>query len=487
MFSTRWKKRITIPTLIWLSLVWSFAHAQEIPPCITCSTMAPELQEYINFANQMVDALDTKTDIMSNGTSYNVFGPWQWWTYNGMLVDKNPSGLIQSIVLWTLKNLDRRQSQMRWTIEVLSIYTTDIIKDGSLWFLVASQPWPIMRDFQYLLDIDTMISDKIYDLGVMGMQWKQLTTQERNAIIQLLENNTWEGKLFASEAVLSTSLSSTDILRLLLRINNRNKKTLTLSTTGIDNTVTANNSTLTLSDKHFIDMVNNYKCVRIGEKTKSCGWSWKDFKKSIDTITKSFIETGPKQSWEKINKAYKRLITRGKIIMGPENINQQNLQDYLNREHELITSRWDGQTLTKRSGRWILTWAISSNIPRQITSSRKNILNGSKEVGNIRKGIKNTVTPTSTPSNLTKDQKEALALPPSTSQAITSLALSNVIIEHQNMKQQQLYVATSESQEALSKITYRIRIINDLLDNTIKDDLTRTCNLQCSNLWGVCG
>ena len=127
-----------------------------------------------------------------------------------------------------------------------------------------------MRDFQYLLDIDTMISDKIYDLGTMGMQGKTLTEQERTTILEILKNNTGEGKIFSSEPNLSPSITSTDILRLLLRINNRNKKTLTLSTTKIDNTVTANNSTLTLSKKHFENMVQKYKCVRIGSNTKSC-------------------------------------------------------------------------------------------------------------------------------------------------------------------------------------------------------------------------
>ena len=127
-----------------------------------------------------------------------------------------------------------------------------------------------MRDFQYLLDIDTMISDKIYDLGTMGMQGKTLTEQERTTILEILKNNTGEGKIFSSEPNLSPSISSTDILRLLLRINNRNKKTLTLSTTKIDNTVTANNSTLTLSKKHFENMVQKYKCVRIESKAKSC-------------------------------------------------------------------------------------------------------------------------------------------------------------------------------------------------------------------------
>ncbi|AKH32602.1 hypothetical protein XF24_00242 [candidate division SR1 bacterium Aalborg_AAW-1] len=487
MISTRWKKIFfTLLIIGFSSYSGPFSYAQETPSCLTCGSMAPELQDYIIFANQIVDALDTKTDIISNGLSYNIFGPWQGGTYNGILVDKNPSGLIQSIVLGTLKNIDRRQSQVRGTIEVLSIYTTDIIKDGSLGFLVASQPWPIMRDFQYLLDIDTMISDKIYDLGTMGMQGKTLTEQERTTILEILKNNTGEGKIFSSEPNLSPSITSTDILRLLLRINNRNKKTLTLSTTKIDNTVTANNSTLTLSKKHFENMVQKYKCVRIGSKAKSCGGSREDFKKSIDNITKSFIETGPKQSWNKINTAYKRLITRGKIIMGSENINKKELEEYMVKEHELITSRGDGQTLTKRTGRGIITGALSSNIPRMVGNIWSEVMKEGKELSTLRKSSQENITSESN-NNFSNKEKKIIETATSTPQLIITNSMVGVIESHHTMKTQQLNVSTQDSQETLAKITYRIRVINNILSTTIKEDLTRTCNLQCSNLGGICG
>lgn len=488
MISTRWKKRIITSIIIWLSLVWSFSYAQETIPCNTCSTMSTELQQYITFANQIIDVLDSRSKLISNWSSYNILWPRQWWTYNGILIDKNPSGLIQGVILGTLKNLDRRQSQLRSTTEVLSIYTLDIFTDGALWFIVANQPWPIMRDFQYLLDIDTLISDKIYDLGAMWSQWKQLTSQERNMIIEILKNNIWEWKILQStnDYILHPAMSSTDILRILLRINTRYKKALTLSTTKIDNSINARNSTIILSQVHFQNLVNNYKCVRIWTNTKSCWWSFENFKKSIDNITKSFIETGPKQSRSKINTAYKRLITRWKIIMWAEQKKEQNLEQYLLREHDLITSRWDGRTLTKRSGWWIFTWALSSNIPRQIQSSRDTVINESKNIITLRNGIKDNITPTETLSNLNRTQEKASETLISTQQIVISNSLSTVILHHQKTKNTQLNVSTFDSQEALSKITNRIRIINDLLGSNIKDDLTRTCNLQCSNLWWIC-
>ncbi len=485
MFTTS-QKKILLWVLIWFIWIFSFSYAQDnTQTCITCGTMASELQDYISFANQMIDVLDTQSNIIAKWSSYNVFGPWQGGTYNGILVDKNPSWLIQSIVLWTLKNLDKRQSYIRSTIEVLSIYTFDIMKDGSLWFLVASQPRPIMRDFQYLLDIDTLISDKIYDLWTIGAQWKQLTTAERNAMITLLKNNTGEGKIFDKDPIIDPAISSTDVLRLLLRINNRNKKTLTLSTTSIDNTVTANKSTLYLSQSYYRNMVEKYECARIGGKNM-CWGSRANFKKSIDTITKSFIESGPKQSREKINKAYNRLITRGKLIIGADKISDKNIQDYRTREHELITSRWDGATLVKRTWWWILTWALSSNIPRIVQQERKDILNNSKEISNVRKYIKDTFKPQPVLNNLTKKQQDSLEYPTTISQVAVTNKLTQVINQHSETKISQLKISPDDSIEAIYRITERIRLINNILANNIKSDLTRTCNLQCSNLWWIC-
>lgn len=485
MISTRWKKKITIAIIIG-SFLWSFSYAQESSPCFTCSSMAPELQAYISFANQIIDIIGSENQTLARWASYNVFWPWQWGNYNGILADKNPSGLVQGIVLWTLKNIDKRQSQLRATTEVLSIYTMDIILDGWLWFLVAAQPWPIMRDFQYLLDIDTLISDKIYDLWAQGAQGKKLTPQERTAILQIMKSNTGQGKLLDSSN-LDPAVSSTEILRIVLRINTRNKKALTLSTTSKDNTITAGKSTIELSKTNFENLVNNYKCARIGAKDNSCWSSFNSFKESIKNITQSFIESGPKQSQEKIVTAYKRLITRGKIIVGADKLNDNNLKEYLVREHELITSRGDGSTLVKRSGRGILTGALSSNIPRQVGSARKALLSEGEKANEIRKDAKEILKPDIIPTNnFTNKQEKILEYPLSTPQTVLSDQLLKVVTAHHNSKEQQLNVNTQDSQEALQKISYRLRIINDLLATNIKSDLTRTCNLQCSNLWWIC-
>ena len=173
--------------------------------------------------------------------------------------------------------------------------------------------------------------------------------------------------------------------------------------------------------------------------------------------------------------------------MGADKINERNLKEYLVKENELITSRGDGSTLVKRSGRWILTGALSSNIPRQVWSAWKSILSESEKANTLRNNAKDILKPDTIPTNnLSNKQEKLLDYPLSTPQTVIKNELFLVLTNHQQSKTQQLNVNTQDSQEALQKIAYRIRIINDLLSTNIKKDLTNTCNLQCSNLWWIC-
>lgn len=61
---------------------------------------------------------------------------------------------------------------------------------------------------------------------------------------------------------------------------------------------------------------------------------------------------------------------RGKIIMGADQLKEQQRQEYLQREQELISSQSHGE-LIKRTGRNnIIKGAISSNIIRTIKNPK---------------------------------------------------------------------------------------------------------------------
>lgn len=435
--------------------------------------------------------------ILAQWAQYHVFGPWQWWIYDGILWATNPWSIIESIVAGTLKNFDKRQSYIRATAELLSIYGIDIIKDGGLWFLVTAQPRPIIRDYQLLLDIDTIVGDKLYEIGIAWGYGKKLPDNQLTQIQTLIKNNSGEWKLFMTNPVIDDSLTSTQILALLVRINNRFKNSLVLWSINWNETInvwSSQISTVDINKDFFISMKNHYACTRIGTSWKSCSSSFATFKKNIKNITDTFKTKWPKKSREKIKKASKRLATRALQITNQTDWDfyKKSIDDYSQREQEILSSQW----LTKRKwSAWdVIKWWLSSNIPRKISNTRW-------DIKWARQGIKNvSLSWSSYMSNLTKnltsknlqylfsdnDSDYILNLPHSPQQVNIANNLQNIITEHQSALTIQINNTTSDSQEALWKTLFNIRIINNILYNNIREDIARTCELQCSNLWGTC-
>lgn len=464
-------------------------YAQNIENnCITCWWPAIEITNFINLANQIIDTIPNNSTLQAQWSQYNVFWPRQWWVYNGILWNTNPWSLLGNIVAWTLKNFDKRQSYIRATTELLSIYGIDIIKDGWLWFIVSAQPWPIVRDYQLLLDIDTVVWDKLYEIGIAWWYGKKLPNDQLNQIKTLIKNNSGEWKLLMTNPKIDDILTSTQSLALLLRINNRLKKILVLWGKIWDNIITvwgSSKTTVTLNEEYLSSISDRYKCTRIWSSGKSCSSSFATFKKNIKNITTTFKEKWPKQSREKIETASKRLATRTLQIWWAteenNNFYKNNIKDYSQRENELLSAQW----LTKRNNLWILTGALSSNIPRKINNTWWNITWA-------REGIKNTTLSginyfsQQTIQNIISNNYDNSSLPESPQQMTISNKINSIIYLHQETIDIQLQKTTSDTQEAIGKTLFHIRLINNILQSNIKEDLARTCELQCSNLWGTC-
>lgn len=470
-------------------------------PCATCSGPSPEVTQFITLSHQIIDALPKKTPIEANGAEYHVFGPRQGWIYNGILQDLSPWSILGNIVAGTLKNLDKRQSYLKATTELIGIYGIDIIKDSGLGFFVSAQQWPLIRDYQLLLDVDTLVGDKIYDIWVIWWYGKQLSNEQLNTIRTIIFNNSWEGKIFASNPTINDETTATQILSLIVRTNNRMKKVLTLGGQMRDPSITlwANKTIkISLNNIYFESLRKSYQCTKI--TAQACKSDMKDFVKHINNITKAFADNGPKKARDKIEQASKRLMVRSLQVIGQTDSQffKNNIDDYTAREQELLSAQW----LKKRSGRDILLGSISINGKSWKdlwdTVSRKtiNIRSGSKTfynktVDTIDKGrnsTKNTIkwifanksSSTTTENNNKKDQilhnqRETIAT-----------GLDNLIHDHQETRTKALQMVSIDSQKAITQTLLLIRTLNDMLKNNIQQNLTRTCELQCSNLWGTC-
>lgn len=490
MWSTRQKIKFftTIITVISWWVFFAYGQNNQTPTCATCWWPSIEITNFINLSNQIIDILPNNSTILAQWAQYNVFGPWQWWVYDGILWSTNPWSIIENIVAWTLKNFDKRQSYLRATTELLWIYGIDIIKDGWLWFLVAAQPRPIVRDYQLLLDIDTIVWDKLYEIGIAWWYWKKLPDTQLTQIKTLIKNNSGDWKLFMNNPIIDDSLTSTQLLGLLLRINNRFKKILTLWGNLQDNKITvwgSSKTTVELNTAYFSLLQEHYACTRIGTSWKSCSSSFATFKKNIKNITKTFKEKWPKQSREKIETASKRLATRALQITNQTDWDfyKKNIDDYSQREQEILSSQW----LTKRT--WLDTPSgiLSSNIPRKMINTRSDITwarQGIKNVSLSGSSYVSKLLNQNTINNINLNNN--IQYPPSSQQYKIANNLQNIVNEHQSAINTQINNTTSDTQEALSKTLFHIRVINNILYNNIKEDIARTCELQCSNLWWIC-
>lgn len=465
-----------------------FSNAQntENSTCFTCGSTSKEIQTFITFSNEILDWLWGNTTLVANWTKYQVFWPRQWWVYNWIMTSYNPSSILWNIVAGTLKNFDKRQSYIKTTADLLSMYSIDILVDWWMWFLVSAQPRPIIRDYQLLLDIDTIVWDKIYDIGIAWWYNRLLTAEQISTIKNIFDNNTGPWKIFEQKINISNNLSSTDILHAILRLNSRYKKWLTLWSKKFDTTIKLwSNKDLIINQSHLDNLVNSYSCVRIGKASKSCSSSFKIFKENIKNISNSFKEKWPKQSRTKIETASKRLATRALQIIGQTDneFYKKNSEDYITREQEILSSQPWGQILEKRSWFWIITWAISSNISRTISSDRSRVITSRNNAKNIYTELTQSLfTKQHTPPNITTNSN----YPPSPQEIMISYELESIVQEHAKIKENNLKTSTTDSQYIIAQTFRHIRIINNTLQDKIKEDIARTCELQCSNLWWIC-
>ena len=275
MWSTRQKIKFfyNIIIIIWFNF-FAFGQNNTWSFCSTCWWPSIEINNFIELSNKIIDTIPNNSEIEAKWSKYKIFWPWQWWLYNSVLGSKNPWSILESVVQWNIKNFNKRQSYIRWTTELLSIYSIDIIKDGWLWFIVASQPWPIVRDYQLLLDIDTIVWDKIYEIWAAWWYWKKLREQDIDNIKNIIYNNAWEGKIFKENPKIG-SLTTTQTLSLLLRINNRIKKILTLWWSLSDITITLwwwDETEIKLNEWYFESLKKNYSCTRIWKNWSKLHW-----------------------------------------------------------------------------------------------------------------------------------------------------------------------------------------------------------------------
>lgn len=535
MKSTSRYKNIII--MIWVLVLWSFfANAQtnstsnseptwndESGTCLVCGATPSQIEDFITLAENILWVLWTKYTAGIQAGQYKVFWPWQWGLYWSIASDRsNNSSIYRNIVNWTLRNIDQKQSYIRTTAVLLGTYTKDTITDGAMWFAVVAQPWPMVRDYQRLLDIETIISDKIYELGIAWWYTRTIDSDSINSIRELFNNEVWWERIF-NDVYIQDDMKAKDILQVLRKLNNKHKNLVVLwaetKSNEVEDIKKGNDTVVIDLNPNYRDKLkSDYHCARLWTKGKmQCSKQFSQFKKSIKNITKNFIETGPKASLEKIKVASRRLRTRWQQIAGNTNNDfyKENIKDYEDREAELLSIQW----VEKRTTPW-LSGLLWGNISRSVINT---IQDWKLKIPSIANSIKEWINELKTTntwinSMIKKDiQGEEKAENTSIWQSITNIwnsikdffwtekkseitktieknIVSNIInttIDHEKQLQRQSLASTDDSIDKLTDILITIRFLNTMIYNpwdesTIYENIVRTCELQCSNLWWTC-
>ncbi len=493
--------------MIWV-FIPSFWYASNTWQCATCGWSAPHIVSFLQMSNAVINELPSYNQTLALGSRYQIYWPRQWWIYQGILSSRNPQTILWNVVAGTIKNIEKQQSHIRATADLMTIYGRDIITDGWLGFAVIVQPWPILRDYQILLDLDKQIADKIYDIGSAWWHGRTLSQSQINAINIILRQHEWSGsgQLFRDIGV-PPNASSTDILHMLMRLNNRHKKILVLWWTTTDNFWwTVFNTTvknLRLNENYFISLQEAYICSRINQ---SCSATFKTFKDNISNISKTFSEQWPEQARDKISRASKRLATRSlQIIWQTEsNFYKNNIDDYTAREAEILSSQPGWRNLKKRTGRGIISWMFQVNIDRNSQNERNNMKNEVKTItqwtkstreaawkmiGSIWRWITNIFQNNQTQEwNNSSNQTPEEDKKPTDDERINNivLQLQHIDQRHNNTIAKTINIQTTDLQTILAGILVQTRSVNSTLNDIVYNDLALTCELQCSNLWWRC-
>lgn len=483
--------------------------------CSACSKTPDGINGFIGMTYQIMSILDSSNPANTVVGWYKIYGPRQWWVYGAFQNWLAPyPSIVDEVVGGTLRAIDRQQSSMRSIAIVFGLYGRDILTDGARWLAVMAQPWPIVRDYQKLLDVDTLVADKIFDLGQAWWLQKKLTPEAIAAINGALSSQQWAWKIFIEQSVgvtLERNATPYNVIQLLLRINRRMKNMVTAGRNPRDKDIVIKADTINVQINPWFrtGIKEEYSCTRLANN--ACTQQRKDMANSINRITSWFVESWPKQARDKIKTSVRRLVSKTKdIAWKDENISDKNRADYDARQYELLSA----MGLTKHIANvswWLIN--ISASLPRDFDNMKQIVKDTAEWISSYReasvqredadandivsqiyqvdsKGISQTEDPWivwSIMSRLWWSKAPVLG-----SRQI-NIATSLMAIEwyHSSAIGEQAIASTDDSQLLLANLLASIRYIKDTIYNssdkkTIYENVVRVCEVQCSNLWWKC-
>jgi len=227
--------------------------------------------------------------------------------FEGNQFNPPKEGLVSKLI----RNLKQK---MQSVVAVTAVFT-DLqnfggLKDMAWWFIILFKRQVFLRDYKTLMEIDTLISDKKYELGLWGWWTAELTDVNQKMFQKIFDKYGPNGAWLFTQATINTNATYRQITTLMMRINSSLKTFIASPGESIHQFTGEFTKTKLFNDSPDIDvafnlsmMVNmhdNYQCPM------QCDGSRTKFKANISKIWKSF-GSGSVQAMKTITDATKRL------------------------------------------------------------------------------------------------------------------------------------------------------------------------------------
>lgn len=469
-------------TLLIISSNFAYADSSE---CTACNTTSPYVDNYINFANELIKTFQT----YANQEAYTLQWQWQTTVTNGgsqvntntewQFVKTDANRALQSIV----DNLNQKAQATASSVYVFGLVSAEAVFLDS-WKSIAPlmNGKAILRDWQKIDTVWQSITNTLLDLGnnwVFQRLGFRAWWDERIKEI-LVRYSTMDNPPISYKAWDVFYSQPRDVLWALRKMNQALKTTIGIGSNDIiDN-----------SDNKFLDwtitfsqgaqdwLVSYYKCAR-GTAWVVCSTAWKKAKDNLENTRK---ET----TWK--TKDAKKIITDAlKRLSWFRSNNAQVKESLKQRQNELLRSEYWRQWVRNNQWewlwQWLQNWAANGFGFKETWKTLKNDTMSIwpfawlKETNTVVQWEAFVVWDLAT-KQIVKQDEDILRV---TFNSVTSTARSNW--------QESTYSDVSQVTKLFPLLTTEIVTSNNIVDKSpesLVQNLWKACDLQCANLWWKC-
>ncbi len=388
-------KILTIMVLITshFSPLITFAQTTSTNQCQSCGTTPAQFDNYENFVKTLLANMQT---IGTKGEYTGLPVSPSWFQSKIFEIPKENQFTLNKLVSGITQRI-KKTANIFWatTAIMFSLWRELITKDGVWWFLILFKQRTFVETWRRLLDLDSLIHQKMFDLGLAWAFTEKISPQNRQYLQQIINQyikTTDNPDALFDQAQLYDWIKYYQITEMLLRINSAMKTFVSYNTIKQFN---HKEFQKWLKDTKFIiqfnfeqisQMQSQYQCARWIKWLKNCNKAFKKFAQNIKKITWENIKWA-KASLNTINTANKKF-KNAFSVAGKQLLNKDLTKDeqkFLDKEKDLLrTLYWQDADKMINNG-----FFAKINKFRSTSTKWDNSLLSEQEQDNIKQNVQN--------------------------------------------------------------------------------------------------